>query len=119
MSNNVHRIGTAVDIGFSFRDNVTEALASPTSVAVEILREGVSVDTMTEADARVTIGATLAADIIDCLEPPITDAENTAGIGLVRVRYTPDEPGNYDCHIVADTDAGAKTVKFRVLAATA
>lgn len=109
------RIGDIHESGFVFRDK-TNALSSPTSVSVEITDESGNVETITESDSRVTIGATLGDDLAEDLG--LTTAENADGAGIVSVEVTPDIAGHWTVYCVGTGTVGADKDSFRVLGKT-
>lgn len=84
------RVGDVVETGFVCR-NKQGTLTSPTAVTVEIRDQDDNVETITQTDDRVTIGATLSTGLATRLG--LSTAENTAGTGIVSVEVTPDAAG--------------------------
>ncbi len=107
------RIGGIMECGFVFRTKAGD-LISQTEVNFEVFVGGVSSETFNQTDTRVTLNATLGADL--AAELDITDAENAAGTGLVSVELTPDSIARWAVYADGVTPIGdAETVFFWVL----
>jgi hypothetical protein len=84
-------VGDVNEIGFVFRNGDGE-LVTPEALTVAVRSPGEAEDVeLSEASDEVELGATLGAVL--AAELGLTDAENTAGTGIVRVLYPVDAPG--------------------------
>ena len=108
-------IGDVNEVGAMFRDG-TGAPISPTAVTIVIRSPDypdTADETITDADSRVTIGATLGDDLADDLD--ITTAENTAGTGIVQLLHEITQAGLYQYNVKGTAGAkAAVTVQTRV-----
>jgi len=106
------RVGDIAEIGFVVRTK-TGALTSPTAVSIEITdHTGTLIETITDADARVTIGATLGTAL--AAELGLSAAENTAGAGIVAVEVTPTAAGTWNVYCVSTGTVASESVNFKV-----
>lgn len=98
-----YNVGDLVEIGMTFKLNGT--LTSPDNAQAVITVPSGTTTTHTDADAEVTIGTNTGGGETQAVTDRLASlldletAENTAGTGIVRVRFVATEAGEYDIHI--------------------